>query len=57
MNVNVEIALTQAPTEREEQHMYEAAEFLTNNPQSIVITPSGTSPPPAIAECTMANAR
>ena len=57
MDVKVEIALTQAPTTREEQQMHEAAECLTNDPQSIVITSSSKPPSSVIAEFTIPKAR
>ncbi len=57
MNVHVEIQLTQFPTEHDEHQMYEAAERLTNEPTSIVITRSTNTLPAIIAEFTMPNAR
>ena len=57
MNVKVEIELTQAPTEHEAQQMYAAAEFLTDDDESIVITPSAKQPPAIVAEFTIPKAR
>ncbi len=57
MNVHVEIQLTQSPTEHDERQMYEAAERLTDDPTSIVITRSTNTPPAIIAEFTMPKAR
>lgn len=57
MNVAVEITLSIPPTEEHKEQMYDAAEFLTNDEESIVILQPSGEPPRLVAEFTIRKAR
>ena len=57
MNINVEIILTQRPTTHEEHQVYEVAEYLTDNPDSVEVTIVSNKSQSIIAEFTIPNAR
>ncbi len=57
MNVAVEITFPIPPTKEHKEQMYEAAEFLTNDEESIVILQPSGKPPRLVAEFTINKAR
>lgn len=57
MNVKVEIQLTKIPQEHEIEQIYSATESITNNKESIFITPLTKQPLVVIAEFTIEKAR
>ncbi len=57
MNVAVEMTLSVPPTEENKAQMYAAAEFLTNDEESIVILQPSGKPPRLVAEFSIRKAR